>query len=72
MKWLKKNIEEKIKKLPDDVIPEVMGYIEFLMVKYDKNKNAGKKIKFDWEGGLSKLKNKYTSVQLQHKALEWR
>ena len=43
MKWLKKNIEEKIKKLPDDVIPEVMGYIEFLMVKYDKNKNAGKK-----------------------------
>jgi len=42
------------------------------MTKYDKNKNARKKIKFDWEGGLSKLKNKYTSVQLQHKALEWR
>ncbi len=68
----KKDIEEKIRKLPDDVIPEVMDYIEFLMIKYDKNKSARKKIKFDWEGGLSKLKNKYTSVQLQHKAIEWR
>lgn len=68
----KKDIEEKIRKLPEDVIPEVMDYIEFLMVKYDKNKTARKQFKFDWEGGLSRLKNKYTSVQLQHKALEWR
>ena len=30
------------------------------------------KFKFDWEGGLSDLKKKYTSVSLQHKALEWR
>lgn len=30
------------------------------------------KFKFDWEGGLSNLKEKYTSVELQHKALEWR
>lgn len=68
----KKDIEEKIRKLPEDIIPEVMDYIEFLMVKYDKNKSERKKFKFDWEGGLSRLKNNYTSVQLQHKALEWR
>lgn len=30
------------------------------------------KFKFDWEGGLSNLKEKYTSVELQHKALECR
>ncbi|KCZ71820.1 Protein of unknown function (DUF2281) [Candidatus Methanoperedens nitroreducens] len=33
---------------------------------------AKKKFRFDWEGGLSELKKKYTSVELQHKALEWR
>ena len=31
-----------------------------------------KKFKFDWEGGLSEIKDKFTSIQLQHKALEWR
>jgi len=31
-----------------------------------------KKFKFDWEGGLSDLKEKFTSVGLQHKALEIR
>jgi len=70
-----KNVNEigtKIKKLPDHLIPEVLDYIEFLLSKYgikDENKN---KFKFDWEGGLSKLKNRYTAVELQHKALDWR
>ncbi len=31
-----------------------------------------KKFKFDWEGGLSEVKEKFTSVELQHKASEWR
>lgn len=31
-----------------------------------------KRFKFDWEGGLSELKEKFTSVELQHKASEWR
>ncbi len=30
------------------------------------------KFSFSWEGGLKELKNEYTSVELQHKALEWR
>jgi len=30
------------------------------------------KFKFDWEGGLSEIGKKFTSVGLQHKALEWR
>ena len=35
----------------------------------DKKKEG---FKFNWEGGLSELKNKFSSVELQHKALEWR
>jgi hypothetical protein len=33
---------------------------------------GGKKFKFDWEGGLSKIKEKLTSVELQHKVSGWR
>lgn len=44
-------------------------YIESL--KENKEKKTKKGFKFDWEGGLSNLKEKCTSVELQHKALEW-
>ncbi|MEN6379618.1 MAG: DUF2281 domain-containing protein [Methanofastidiosum sp.] len=30
-----------------------------------------KKLTFEWQGGLSELKDEFTSVELQHKALEW-
>lgn len=66
------DIEAKIDKLPDHVIPEVNDFLDFLLAKYSIKKNTKRKFKFDWEGGLSGLKNKYTSVELQHKALEWR
>ena len=62
----------KIEKLPDQFVPEVVNYIDFLLSKYGTKTIDKTKFKFDWEGGLSKLKNKYTSVELQHKALEWR
>ena len=65
-------IETKIKKLPSHIIPEVMDYIDFLLNKYGKKENQKTKFKFDWEGGLSKLKTKFTPVDLQHKASDWR
>ena len=33
---------------------------------------AGRKLKQDWAGGLADLAGEFTSVQLQHKASEWR
>lgn len=66
----------KLRKLPDHLIPEVLDYIEFLLNKYGSKETAKSenenKFKFDWEGGLSKLKDQYTSVELQHKAMDWR
>lgn len=35
-------------------------------------KQKKKKFKFDWEGGLSELKEKFTAVQLQHRISEIR
>ena len=31
-----------------------------------------KPFKFSWQGGLSEISKKYTSVELQHKAMDWR
>lgn len=71
-----KEIGNKIKELPDHLVPEVHDYIEFLLNKYGSKKNDKSKertkFKFDWEGGLAKLKDRYTSVELQHKAMDWR
>jgi hypothetical protein len=68
-------IKSKLDQLPEELKKEVLDYIEFLLQKsygiYEK-RDTKNKFKFDWEGGLSKLKKKYTSVELQHEALEWR
>lgn len=64
-----KEILEKVKELPDDLKKEVLNYIKKLM------KHKRKKVdnfKFDWEGGLEELKDKFTSVELQHKSSKWR
>lgn len=65
-------VEMKIEKLPEYIIPKVIDYIEFLLSKYGRENYDNSKFKFDWEGGLSKLKDDDTSVELQHKALDWR
>jgi len=62
-------IEVKVQDLPEDVRRELLDYIDFLLTKYGK-KGAGR-LRFDWEGGLSEV-NDLTSVELQHRALEWR
>ncbi len=69
---MEKEIELKIQELPEDLKREVLDFIEFLLKKYKSKENKMKKFKFDWEGGLSELRGKFTSVELQHKVLEWR
>ena len=67
-----KEIELKIRELPEDLRREVLDYMEFLLKKYKDKENKAKGFKFDWEGGLSELREKFSSVELQHRALEWR
>ena len=45
------------------------SFIKYKRVLRKRRKN---KFTFKWEGGLSELKGQFTSVELQHKALEWR
>jgi len=67
-----KEIELKIRELPEDLRREVLDYMEFLLKKYRVKEIKAKRFKFDWEGGLSEIREKFTSVELQHRALEWR
>jgi hypothetical protein len=61
--------EVKMRELPEDLRGEVLDYMEFLSRKYKASRVAkAKKFKFDWEGGLSEIREKFTSVELQHKA----
>lgn len=60
---------KKIDELPDDLKKEVSDFIDFLIAK---NKPTKLKAKLDWIGGLKEFKDIYTSVELQHKASEWR
>lgn len=65
-----KDIQQEIMKLPPNKQQEVIDFIEFLS-KQVKPKEK-KYLKLDWAGGLKDLRDKYTSVELQHKISEWR
>jgi hypothetical protein len=64
-------LNKKLKKVPPQLIPEIMDYIDFLINKYGIDSSKGK-FKFQWSGGLADISKQYNSVQLQHKAVDWR
>jgi len=68
---ISETLKTKLEELPENLEKEVLDYVEFLLHKYGKKTKRGS-FRFDWEGGLSDLKEKCTSVELQHKASEWR
>jgi len=65
------SIEQKVNALPGDLRKEVLDFIDFLMTKRSCRITSDQ-FDFAWEGGLSDLKDKYHSVDLQHQSMEWR
>ncbi len=63
-------LEEVIKELPCDLHQEVVDFARFLMEKRGSKRKG--RMKLEWRGALEDMKEKYTSVELQHKILEWR
>lgn len=63
-------VEEKIKRLPPNLQREVMDFVEFLLKRTEGREK--KKPKLSWIGGLKEYRDRYTSLELQRKALEWR
>ncbi len=65
-----KSLEDRIKELPAEFLPEVEDFIDFLLKK-NRNKKK-KKPAFEWVGALEDLKEEYTSVELQHEISRFR
>ena len=69
------NFFNKLHQLPAHIQKEVNDFIELLSLKYLKSSTSKRKtikqsFRFDREGSLRSTKT--TSVELQHKANEWR
>ena len=63
-------LEEVIKELPCDLHQEVVDLARFLMEKQGSKRKG--RMKLEWRSPLQDMKDKYTSVELQHKILVWR
>ncbi|MBF0230323.1 MAG: DUF2281 domain-containing protein [Desulfamplus sp.] len=66
-------LERKLNALPEELRREVFDFIDFIMTKATNidTKKSGN-FNFTWEGGLLEYQDKYSSVELQHKSMEWR
>ncbi len=67
----KNEVYQKINHLPNELIPTLVAYLDFLLNQHVQNQPKTRPT-FNWEGGLSELKSEYDSVSLQKKSLEWR
>jgi hypothetical protein len=64
-----KRIEEKIKQLSPELRKDVEEFVEGLLE--NRERKVSKRLQLKWRGALRDLRNKYTSVDLQHKISEW-
>jgi hypothetical protein len=65
-----KSLEELVKELSPESRQEVRDFAEFLLQK--QRRVPGRKLRQDWAGALKDYRDRYTSLELQKKALEWR
>ena len=62
-----KSLEELVRQLSPQLKVEVQTFVESLLSK--SNQPIKRKLRQDWAG---MLKTDYTSIELQHLAVEWR
>jgi hypothetical protein len=65
-----KSLDEVVERLPADLQREVEDFARFLLETRVRPK--GGKLRLDWAGALSEYRDRFTSLELQKKALEWR
>jgi len=62
------DIKELVEKLPPDLQREVKDFVEFLLSKRIRKKQ---KLSMTWAGALREYRDRFTSLELQKKAMEW-
>lgn len=63
------SLEELIKELPPELHEEAEDFISFLIEK--RARKPKRDLKLDWIGALQDLGDRCSSVELQHKILDW-
>ena len=69
MSFDNRSLEEIVRELPPDAQNKVRQFVESLQ---EPSNGRAKKLEQNWAGALSDYREKYTSLELQKKALEWR
>jgi len=64
-------LSKTMDELPPELKREALDYIEFLTTKYH-GRRGRRRPTFGWAGGLADMQGRFTAVELQHKASEWR
>ncbi len=64
MKEFAKPLEEMVRELPIERQAEVRDFVKFLLAKQRSRPRL--QPQFDWAGALKDMREKYTSVDLQH------
>jgi galactose-1-phosphate uridylyltransferase len=63
------SIEEVMQQLPPELQQEVLDFAQYLLDTKVRRKQ--KKLRMTWAGALREFRDRYTSLDLQKKALEW-
>jgi len=64
-----KSFDDKIRELPPELQQEVERFIQKLAASMKPEDGARPRL--NWRGALQELNRDYSSVELQHKALDW-
>jgi Protein of unknown function (DUF2281) len=63
-----KSLDDKIRELPPELQQEVESFIQSLAARTKPQDIT--QLRLDWRGALQELSTEYSSVDLQHKALD--
>ena len=62
-------LEQLVKELPPELHRAAEDFLESLLAKRSRKRKEA--LTLDWRGGLRDLRDRYTSVELQHKPHGW-
>jgi len=65
-----KTLEELVREVPAEYRGQLRAYVETLLAAQPAKPRS--KPQFLWAGALNDLRDRYTSVDLQHKITRWR
>jgi len=64
-----KTLGELVREVPPESNEELRRYVEFLIARPRRQRGEPR---FDWAGALKDMRDRYTSVELQHEISRWR